>query len=1228
MKRLIAKSLMLVGGLSLSSQLLALGLGEMTLKSALNQPLNAEVELVDVADLSKWEIKPSLASTEDFDRAGVDRLFFLTKIKFKVDGDKLVLSTREPVTEPFLNFLVELNWPSGRVLREYTVLLDPPVFEEETINPLVVAPRAAEAGDIAAVEEQPAAETSQSHDWLDKPAQPGTYKVQPNDTLWEIALENRPDTSVSAQQMMLAIQRQNPEAFIGGNINRLKTHQVLRIPDAEQIDNIRFGQAVAEVERQNQALNAGAAQLDATGRRNTPVAAQASENGGEVRLLSADSDNAESAGASGDVDGQGSGRQQALENDLAIALETLDKSRLENQELRQRLEALEEQINTLQRLITLKDDQLAGIQVEQAQQVEDVVEAETAEAQVTDIEEPTTQALEDGVVAETDQNQTAAETGESSVEATIETAVETVAEVAPVDGQTASEEPVSATSEAAPAEEVDFNYQEEQQVAVDPAQVAAEEKAREERKARIAAMLAKQEAERRAQTGFVDSMLQRPELLGGGLAAILLLILGAVKLVQKRKAAKEEEEEFEASEVAFSGADVDGAELDDIDFDDDGLSGGDIDVDHDDLNIDGDDDLNLGDLEEDDSDFGAVAQTEDVISESDIYIAYGKFEQAVDLLSGAIEQEPSRSDLRLKLLEVFVEMDDADGFAKQEMSLISLGDRDANDQAEQLRSRLSTPITPTPDAADDALTLDENIPSLDDTLGDEFSDGLDFGDALDLADGDDGQEFDLPESLEGDDSATLDFDLGDSVQDAPELNIEAGSPDDIPSLDEEASLEDVPTLDLDDNDSLTFDLDAESEQGLNLDGESVELDLTEGLADSSEDDNSLEFDLGELTAGDDASTELEESVDLSDGNELEFDLGSLGDDSEDGEADDLVAALDLDEGDDNSLDIDFDSLESADDDVAELPVADATEEASNDDELLDLSAELAEFETNEDAPEAELTDLESLMDAEGSVGDSELPDLSFDLEEGTGFAESEDDDLKSLEAELDSVVEQDAESEELLDLSDDLEVSGQADDLESELEDLAAADAEIDLNDEFDLGSDEDQDVALDLDSGIETDVAEAVEESSLLDDNDEEMDFASDLADLDAELEDFEAPLADDVAVSDDVPTIEEPSVAAEAPVLDSEVVDEPEVPVIEDEVQASSGDAEQDIDLDKLAAAEDEFDFLAGTDECATKLDLARAYIDMEDMDGARELLQEVLQEGSDQQKQDARGLMDNLS
>ena len=1216
MKRLIAKSLMLAGGLSLSSQLLALGLGEMTLKSALNQPLNAEVELVDVADLSKWEIKPSLASTEDFERAGVDRLFFLTKIKFKVDGDSLVLTTREPVTEPFLNFLVELNWPSGRVLREYTVLLDPPVFEEETINPLVVAPSAAEVTSVAAVEAKPVATASKSHDWLDKPAQPGTYKVQPNDTLWEIALANRPDTSVSAQQMMLAIQRQNPNAFIGGNINRLKSHQVLRIPNTEQIDNIRFGQAIAEVERQNQALNAGAAQLDATGRRNAPAPAQTSEAGGEVRLLSAESDDAEMAGASGNVDGQGSGRQQALENDLAIALETLDKSRLENQELRQRLESLEEQLNTLQRLITLKDDQLAGIQVQQAQQTDESVDADVTEAQSVDGDAVTALATEGGAVSESDVNQTtvAAEDGDP----------ETTADTALPEGQVSAEEPIPVAE--AVSEEVDFNYQEQQPSSADSDQAVDDAKARDERKARIAEMLAKQEAERRAETGVIDSLLQRPELLGGGLAALLLLVLGAVKLIQKRKASQAEEEAFEGADVGFSDAYAGGTELDDIDFEDDDLSGADIDVGHDDVHHDGEDHLGMDDLGEDESDFGAVAQTEDVISESDIYIAYGKFEQAVDLLSGAIEQEPSRSDLRLKLLEVFVEMDDADAFAKQEASLITLGDRDANDQSEQLRSRLSAPIAPSAGAADDVMTLDDTIPSLDDSLGDEFSDGLDFGDALDLSAGDDGQAFDLSDSSGDDASDALSFDLGDSAEVAADLNVEPDAKDDIPSLNEEASLEDVPTLDLDDNDSLAFDLDAEPEQGLSLDANSDELDLNESAADSDTEENLLDFDLGELEAAEnfDTAAETEDAIDLSDGNDLEFDLGSLAEESQSEEMEDELSALELGEGDDHSLDIDLDSLASVDDEVAESPVLEIPEETSGDDELLDFAAELTES-TGDDATEAELSDLESLMDAEGSVGDSELPDLSFDLEQGTGFAESEDDDLKSLEAELDSVAEQDVDSEALLDLSDDAEVAEPLEDLESELEDLAAVNDESELSDEFDLASDAEENAALDLGSD---DLVEAAGESGLLDDSDEEIDFASDLADLDAELEDFEAPLDSDAVASDDSVAAEELTGVTEVPVLEADVAGESEVPVIDDEVLASPADAEQDIDLDKLAAAEDEFDFLAGTDECATKLDLARAYIDMEDMDGARELLQEVLQEGSDQQKQDARGLMDNLS
>ena len=363
MKRLFATAMLLVGSTLMSSQLMALGLGELKLDSALNQPLKAEIELVDSAGLSEWEIKPVLASTEAFDRYGVDRSYFLTKIKFNVAGDKIELSTREGVTEPFLNFLVELNWPSGRVVREYTVLLDPPTFEQQSFQPVVAAPSVAPStGQVqrqnnsivtpstGVASRQPAGSGAE-----------GTYTVQPNDTMWAIALATRPDASVSPQQMMLAIQQANPNAFIGGNINRVKTFEVLRIPGADQVQGISRQVAVNEMARQNDEL-AGRAQLDATG-RNTSVAPRATSDGrGEVRLVTDAKQGANSAGASGDTEGQGNGRQEALENDLAIALENLDKSRRDNAELEDRLSALEEQIAALQRLVTLKNDQLASMQ--------------------------------------------------------------------------------------------------------------------------------------------------------------------------------------------------------------------------------------------------------------------------------------------------------------------------------------------------------------------------------------------------------------------------------------------------------------------------------------------------------------------------------------------------------------------------------------------------------------------------------------------------------------------------------------------------------------------------------------------------------------------------------------------------------------------------------------------------------------------------------------------------
>ncbi|WP_212626808.1 FimV/HubP family polar landmark protein [Pseudomonas sp. PP3] len=122
----------LLGGAAVTWSALApaLGLGDITLHSALNQPLRAEIALVDAAGLEEGELSVSLATADEYSRAGVDRVFFLNDLKFTpiLRGKRNVIrvTSSKPVNEPFLNFLVQLNQPNGRLLREYTVLIDPP----------------------------------------------------------------------------------------------------------------------------------------------------------------------------------------------------------------------------------------------------------------------------------------------------------------------------------------------------------------------------------------------------------------------------------------------------------------------------------------------------------------------------------------------------------------------------------------------------------------------------------------------------------------------------------------------------------------------------------------------------------------------------------------------------------------------------------------------------------------------------------------------------------------------------------------------------------------------------------------------------------------------------------------------------------------------------------------------------------------------------------------------
>ena len=125
-----ANSLLVAGVLTWSTASLALGLGDITVHSALNQPLKADIALVDVAGLSESELSVRLATADEFSRAGVERVFFLNDLKFtpilRGNRNMIRVTSSKPVNEPFLNFLVQLNQPNGHLLREYTVLIDPP----------------------------------------------------------------------------------------------------------------------------------------------------------------------------------------------------------------------------------------------------------------------------------------------------------------------------------------------------------------------------------------------------------------------------------------------------------------------------------------------------------------------------------------------------------------------------------------------------------------------------------------------------------------------------------------------------------------------------------------------------------------------------------------------------------------------------------------------------------------------------------------------------------------------------------------------------------------------------------------------------------------------------------------------------------------------------------------------------------------------------------------------
>ncbi len=302
-----------------------------TLKSAQNQPLDAEIELLDVRDLKAAEVAPSLAPPEEFSKAGVAFPTYLEDLTFtpviNPNGKSVLrVTSSQPLPGPVVKFLVQVMWPQGRLLRDYSVLLD----------------QAKAQGDKPAAGNVTPATTGAS-----------SYTTQRRDTLWQIAARNTQGGSI--QQTMIAIQALNPDAFIGNNINQLKVGQVLRLPDQQQIQNIAQGEANSEVAEQYAAWREGrrlgprARQLDATRRGAAEAAPARIAQGDNLRLVSP---------------GNQAGQTKALNDKLAVAQESLDTSRRDNEELKSRMSDLQSQLDKLQRLIELKNDQLARLQAQ------------------------------------------------------------------------------------------------------------------------------------------------------------------------------------------------------------------------------------------------------------------------------------------------------------------------------------------------------------------------------------------------------------------------------------------------------------------------------------------------------------------------------------------------------------------------------------------------------------------------------------------------------------------------------------------------------------------------------------------------------------------------------------------------------------------------------------------------------------------------------------------------
>ena len=585
----------------------AAGLGRLTLFSGLGEPLRAEVEVVALQPGDDDSLVTRLASPEAFRQAGIEYSPTLLNIRVTLErreGKPVIrLTSAQPVNDPFVDLLLELQWATGRLVREYTFLLDPPGYRE---RPAVgAAPAPAQSAAAAAVPTPPSAAV-ETRPLAAEPPGARTYAVRKGDTLGRIARENKPE-GVSFHQMLVALYRANPEAFIRKNMNLVRAGRILKIPDSGAVESIAAAEAkqvvrthMAEFAEYRAKLGAAVAakpaatapgQREVSGRIGAkPETPPSGAPKDQLKLSKADAAKPSSPSA-----------RAARDDDKVAAGRAL-------QEAQSRVTDLEKNVGDLQKLLEMKNKQLA--QLEQKAGAPPAATPPAAAKEAAKAPTPPKPAVETA--------KPAAEVAKPAAEAP-KPAAETP-------------KPVAEAPKPAP-------------VAPKPAPEAAKAPA-------AAKANPKPAAPPRPAPSLVDEFLDNPLALGG-LGAILVLHVGYGVWAWRRKKATQARFQGGAFGAPPGGGAAPAKPAASAQA---GAAAA----------------AAVSAATAQPTAAVAGAEEVDPIAEADVYLAYGRDAQAEEILKEALGKDPNRTAVHAKLLEIFAHRKDKKAFEKTALKIKEL----------------------------------------------------------------------------------------------------------------------------------------------------------------------------------------------------------------------------------------------------------------------------------------------------------------------------------------------------------------------------------------------------------------------------------------------------------------------------------------------------------------------------------------------------------------------------